>query len=75
MKVDELLKTSMERAETPSNKKFLTSYFSYETIPLIPSSYDEAREIQLQKIEQATSEYLIDSYYNRSNHVRRLKKK
>ena len=73
MKVDELLKKSMARVKTPSNKKFLTSYFSYETIPLIPSSYDEAREIQLKKIEQATNEYLIDSYYNRNSHVRRLK--
>ncbi len=73
MKVDEILKISIAKAKTPTNKKFLTSYFSYETIPLIPSSYDEAREIQLQKIEQATNEYLIDSYYNRNSHVRRLK--
>ena len=75
MKANELLKKSMARVKTPTNKKFLTSYFSYETIPLIPSSYDEAREIQLQKIEQATSEYLIDSYYNRENHTRKLRLK
>lgn len=75
MKVDEMLKNLISRAKTPSNKKFLTSYFNYETIPLIPSSYDEAREIQLQKIEEAANEYLIDDYYNRDNHVKKLRLK